>query len=81
MMVELSEDGYDFEELKREIDSAQQRRTRENGKCFSLYSYPFEFLLFATSFPSSSCCVVCELLLVYMQRQLTTLWQQKSRKL
>lgn len=32
MMVELSEDGYDFEELKREIDSAQQRRTRENAK-------------------------------------------------
>ena len=31
MMVELREDGYEFEELKREIDSAQQRRNREEG--------------------------------------------------
>ena len=31
MMVELREDGYEFEELKREIDSAQQRRIREEG--------------------------------------------------
>lgn len=32
MMVELREDGYEFEELKREIDSAQQRRNREEDK-------------------------------------------------
>ena len=31
MMVEKREEGYEFEELKREIDSAQQRRTREEG--------------------------------------------------
>ena len=31
MMVEFREDGYEFEELKREIDSAQQRRNREEG--------------------------------------------------
>ena len=31
MMVELRQDGYEFEELKREIDSAQQRRNREQG--------------------------------------------------
>ena len=31
MMVELREDGYEFEALKREIDSAQQRRSREEG--------------------------------------------------
>lgn len=31
MMVELREDGYEFEELKREIDSAQRRRNREEG--------------------------------------------------
>ena len=31
MMIELREDGYEFEELKREIDSAQQRRNREQG--------------------------------------------------
>lgn len=31
LMVELREDGYEFEELKREIDSAQQRRSREEG--------------------------------------------------
>ena len=31
MMVELREEGYEFEELKREIDSAQQRRNREEG--------------------------------------------------
>ncbi len=31
LMVELREDGYEFEELKREIDSAQQRRNREEG--------------------------------------------------
>lgn len=31
MMAELREDGYEFEELKREIDSAQHRRTREDG--------------------------------------------------
>ena len=30
-MIELREDGYEFEELKREIDSAQQRRNREQG--------------------------------------------------
>ena len=31
LMIELREDGYEFEELKREIDSAQQRRNREEG--------------------------------------------------
>ena len=31
LMIELREDGYEFEELKREIDSAQQRRKREQG--------------------------------------------------
>ena len=31
MMIELRENGYEFEELKREIDSAQQRRNREEG--------------------------------------------------
>ena len=31
MMVELRENGFEFEELKREIDSAQQRRNREEG--------------------------------------------------
>ena len=31
LMVELRQDGYEFEELKREIDSAQQRRNREEG--------------------------------------------------
>lgn len=31
MMIELREEGYEFEELKREIDSAQQRRNREEG--------------------------------------------------
>ena len=31
MMIEMREDGYEFEELKREIDSAQQRRNREQG--------------------------------------------------
>ena len=31
MMVEMREEGYEFEELKREIDSAQQRRNREEG--------------------------------------------------
>lgn len=32
LMVELRQDGYEFEELKREIDSAQQRRNREEEK-------------------------------------------------
>lgn len=44
LMVELREDGYEFEELKREIDSAQQRRTRENSKyCwgYSTHLNPF----------------------------------------
>lgn len=31
MMIEMRQDGYEFEELKREIDSAQQRRNREQG--------------------------------------------------
>lgn len=31
LMVEMRENGYEFEELKREIDSAQQRRNREEG--------------------------------------------------
>ena len=31
MMIELRADGYEFEELKMEIDSAQQRRKREEG--------------------------------------------------
>lgn len=31
LMIELREEGYEFEELKREIDSAQQRRNREQG--------------------------------------------------
>lgn len=31
MMIELRQDGYEFEELKREIDAAQQRRNREEG--------------------------------------------------
>ena len=31
LMIEMREDGYEFEELKREIDSAQQRRNREEG--------------------------------------------------
>ena len=31
LMMDLREDGYEFGELKREIDSAQQRRNREEG--------------------------------------------------
>lgn len=31
MMIEMRQEGYEFEELKREIDSAQQRRNREQG--------------------------------------------------
>ena len=31
MMIEMRENGFEFEELKREIDSAQQRRSREEG--------------------------------------------------
>ena len=31
MMIELRAEGYEFEELKMEIESAQQRRKREEG--------------------------------------------------
>ena len=31
MMIELRAEGYEFEELKMEIDSAQQRRKRDEG--------------------------------------------------
>lgn len=41
MMVELRQDGYEFEELKREIDSAQQRRNREQGTSHSDHT-PFK---------------------------------------
>ena len=36
LMIDLSQDGFEFEELKREIDSAQQRRNREEG----IYTQP-----------------------------------------
>ena len=42
MMVELREDGYEFEELKREIDSAQQRRNREEGILHRAITYTSE---------------------------------------
>lgn len=37
LMAELREDGYDFEALKKEIDSAWKRRKREDGKVSQCY--------------------------------------------
>lgn len=39
MMAELRADGYEFEELKREIDSAKQRRKREEGTLHRAISF------------------------------------------
>lgn len=42
MMVEMRLDGYEFEELKREIDSAQQRRNREQGMLYQAMPFTDE---------------------------------------
>ena len=42
MMIEMREEGYEFEELKREIDSAQQRRNREQGMLHRAIPFPVE---------------------------------------